>query len=433
MKESDTKTSELEQQLEKEPKNANNDNDNDNGPFDRTKELQKVEQSEEKINKFLQEQLNHASLEASMEARAKSFQNTLAKLQINQNNTISAATLTTDAAIDSQKSILNSEDPILLKKELEKAFEIVRQQELEIKKLKFELEMVQGHINILRHDNQMLRQKTHASAEQEEEFISNKLLKRISNLKKEKGELLLQVEQEEEYLTNTLQKKLNQLQKEKIDMENAFEQEQDNSSISSNSSSTSNTSAITNTIHQLPQSSPLTSSIHKKWISSSPEYNNNTLGLTDVLKLEINSLRSKIADMEKEYISKSSQATRFKNELIELRKKSGLQVDDLLSEETSTIFRPNNNHQKATRRTSSVSISGTSNSSGSNSNNPNTTYNTISVRNRSVSTSDVKTNSASGFLVSPIFISSSSPLASSSKSTPTSPIPSSSTTDKSKN
>jgi len=36
-------------------------------------------------------------------------------------------------------------------------------------------------------------------------------LKRISNLKKEKGELLLQVEQEEEYLTNTLQKKLNQV------------------------------------------------------------------------------------------------------------------------------------------------------------------------------------------------------------------------------
>jgi len=36
-------------------------------------------------------------------------------------------------------------------------------------------------------------------------------LKRISGLKKEKGELLLQVEQEEEYLTNTLQKKLNQV------------------------------------------------------------------------------------------------------------------------------------------------------------------------------------------------------------------------------
>ncbi|CAG8812683.1 20706_t:CDS:2, partial [Racocetra persica] len=114
--------------------------------------------------------------------------------------------------------------------ELQSAYERIRQQELDIKNLKFELEMEQGHVNILRHDNQMLRQMTvdmHVSAEQEEEYISNKLLKRISGLKKEKGELLLQVEQEEEYLTNTLQKKLNQLQKEKIDMENALEQEQE--------------------------------------------------------------------------------------------------------------------------------------------------------------------------------------------------------------
>ncbi|CAJ0650658.1 12959_t:CDS:2, partial [Entrophospora sp. SA101] len=118
MKESDTKTSELEQQLEKEPKNANNDNDNDNDEVLNNKgPNQRTSKSRTKQEK--------ASLEASMEARAKSFQNTLAKLQINQNNTISAATLTTDAAIDSQKSILNSEDPILLKKELEKAFEIV--------------------------------------------------------------------------------------------------------------------------------------------------------------------------------------------------------------------------------------------------------------------------------------------------------------------
>ncbi|KAF9309770.1 hypothetical protein BGZ91_007296, partial [Linnemannia elongata] len=50
----------------------------------------------------------------------------------------------------------------------------------------------------------------HAVAEQEEENISNRLLKRISGLKKEKGELMLQVEQEEEYLTKTLQKKLSQ-------------------------------------------------------------------------------------------------------------------------------------------------------------------------------------------------------------------------------
>lgn len=70
-------------------------------------------------------------------------------------------------------------------------------------------------------------------------------MKRIESLKKEKGELLIQVEREEEYLTNNLQRRLekvfsrfpllsfaintreNQLQREKIEMENALEQEQE--------------------------------------------------------------------------------------------------------------------------------------------------------------------------------------------------------------
>lgn len=99
-----------------------------------------------------------------------------------------------------------------------------------LKKLQFDLEMEQGQINILRHENQSLKKKAvqvSALTEQEEEYISNKLLKHITGLKKEKGELLIKVEQEEEYLTNMLQKKLVQVQKEKIDLENALEQEQE--------------------------------------------------------------------------------------------------------------------------------------------------------------------------------------------------------------
>ena len=61
---------------------------------------------------------------------------------------------------DAQKLVLESVDPIVLKQELQNAYERIRQQELEIKKLKFEVEMEQGHVNILRHDNQMLRQMT---------------------------------------------------------------------------------------------------------------------------------------------------------------------------------------------------------------------------------------------------------------------------------
>ncbi len=52
-----------------------------------------------------------------------------------------------------------------------------------------------------------------AKAEQEEEFISNTLLKKIQALKKEKESLALNYEQEEECLTNDLSRKLNQVGK----------------------------------------------------------------------------------------------------------------------------------------------------------------------------------------------------------------------------
>lgn len=50
-----------------------------------------------------------------------------------------------------------------------------------------------------------------ASAEAEEDFIANKLTKKLELLRAEKNELLATVELEEEYLTNNLQKKLNQV------------------------------------------------------------------------------------------------------------------------------------------------------------------------------------------------------------------------------
>lgn len=48
-------------------------------------------------------------------------------------------------------------------------------------------------------------------SEQEEENITNKLIKRLTALKREKEELALQVEVEEEFLTNSLQAKLDQV------------------------------------------------------------------------------------------------------------------------------------------------------------------------------------------------------------------------------
>ncbi|KXZ43712.1 hypothetical protein GPECTOR_82g246 [Gonium pectorale] len=63
--------------------------------------------------------------------------------------------------------------------------------------------------------------------EQEEEYITNKLMKRLDQLKKEKAVLASEVAQEEEFLTNTLQKRLEKLAKEKVDLENRLEAEQE--------------------------------------------------------------------------------------------------------------------------------------------------------------------------------------------------------------
>ena len=56
--------------------------------------------------------------------------------------------------------------------------------------------------------------------EQEEEYITNKLMKRLQQLKDEKQTLANEVEHEEEYLVNTLQKRLQKLNGEKVDLEN---------------------------------------------------------------------------------------------------------------------------------------------------------------------------------------------------------------------
>lgn len=63
--------------------------------------------------------------------------------------------------------------------------------------------------------------------EQEEEYITNRLMKRLEQLKQEKQILANEVEQEEEFLTNTLQKRLEKITKEKVELENQLEVEQE--------------------------------------------------------------------------------------------------------------------------------------------------------------------------------------------------------------
>ncbi|XP_076153947.1 coiled-coil domain-containing protein 6b [Alosa pseudoharengus] len=100
----------------------------------------------------------------------------------------------------------------------------------ENKVLKIELETFKLKCKALQEENQDLRKASvtiQARAEQEEEFISNTLFKKIQALQKEKETLAVNYEKEEEFLTNELSRKLMQLQHEKAELEQHLEQEQE--------------------------------------------------------------------------------------------------------------------------------------------------------------------------------------------------------------
>merc|ERR1719431_923908 len=113
------------------------------------------------------------------------------------------------------------------REQLQKRIESLQQQN---RVLNVELETYKLRVKSLQEENKSLRQASvniQAKAEQEEEFISNTLLKKIQALKKEKESLALNYEQEEECLTNDLSRKLNQLRQEKVQLEHTLEQEQE--------------------------------------------------------------------------------------------------------------------------------------------------------------------------------------------------------------
>ncbi|XP_070544636.1 coiled-coil domain-containing protein 6-like isoform X2 [Ptychodera flava] len=96
--------------------------------------------------------------------------------------------------------------------------------------LKIELETFKLKCKAFQEENRELRKASvsiQARAEQEEEYISNTLLKKIHALKKEKEKLAVNYEQEEEFLTNDLSRKLMQLRQEKVQLEQTLEQEQE--------------------------------------------------------------------------------------------------------------------------------------------------------------------------------------------------------------
>uniref|UniRef100_A0A914UUY1 Coiled-coil domain-containing protein 6 n=1 Tax=Plectus sambesii TaxID=2011161 RepID=A0A914UUY1_9BILA len=113
------------------------------------------------------------------------------------------------------------------REQLSKRIESLLQENL---RLKTELEAHKLRVRTLQQENKSLKHASvliQAKAEQEEEFISNTLLKKIQELKKEKETLALNYEQEEEFLTNDLSRKLYQLRNEKAELAETLQQEQE--------------------------------------------------------------------------------------------------------------------------------------------------------------------------------------------------------------
>ncbi|KAI8339133.1 hypothetical protein BC941DRAFT_422197 [Chlamydoabsidia padenii] len=347
-----------------------------------TRLLKELHQNEKTLNDSIRDQLEKArktksTMEADLESRAQKFKHTLGKVENNQTDGDNELT-----------TLLATDDIQQLKNTIQQLFEQRRQQQTQIKKLEFEVEMEQGHVNILRHDNQTLKQLTvnmTALAEQEEEYISNKLLKRITGLKKEKSELLMQVEQEEEYMTNMLQKKLNRLQKEKIDMENALEQEQEfivnklRSCCCTHQKELdalkaqqpkSNVSSPRTILHDsTPGASPALPThpspalSAKKWNASSGSisspYGDPSSSTIEILLAEVASLKNKTSEMEKEFLHKAQQCNKYKGELVQFRKQNNMSTDDIpLDEGIPAVFRsipPSPGRQVRTKRSTSTS------------------------------------------------------------------------------
>ncbi|KAI8923986.1 hypothetical protein BC831DRAFT_468106 [Entophlyctis helioformis] len=226
------------------------------------------------------------------------------------------------AAPDSDAALDDCDDPQVLKAKLKEMQDALARQHRSNEKLQTELNAERNHVATLRADITSLKQmavNVQASAEMEEEFISNMLLKRIQELQREKGDLLLRVEAEEEMITNQLQKKLQQLQRDKIEMEIALEKEQE--------------FMVNRLQKQLEDlrarvSGPGSLSVStssKKWpyphssSSSMSELTSPTIGpapgVVEVLKAEVNATKLKLQETEKGFEEWSQRTCGLYNQL----------------------------------------------------------------------------------------------------------------------
>ncbi|KAJ3218734.1 hypothetical protein HDU67_004254 [Dinochytrium kinnereticum] len=302
-------------------------------------EISRLEASVREATKEKEDvQQSLAKLEKDQKERAAGFESTMKSLRLDKDGQplVNASLANVDPIFKTVEDALEESSVESLKSLVKELGERLFLQHAKNKKLTFELEMECGHVNILRAENQALKKQAvslQAEAEREEEFITNRLMQRINNLKKEKGELLMKVEQEEEQITNALQRKLSQLQREKIEMEQALEQEQEfivnrlqrQLELLRLSQPTPNSSSTSPAMKKYPTHTP-PSSDYPPSPTISP-------GIIEVMRAEVNALKLRMHDLEKDYEENSASAreiyAKCRSDLVELRTKLGMPIDQI--------------------------------------------------------------------------------------------------------
>jgi len=176
-------------------------------------------------------------------------------------------------------------------------------------------------------------------SEQEEENITNKLIKRLTALKREKEAMAMQVEAEEEFLTNGLQAKLDKLRQEKVDLEVELGQEQEkifNQLHKQLSSVTNEKEALEARLSEGSNEllEALQSSVSRLKSDETFQATENKAQLLDRMLSEIASLKITNENTEQERVDYQSRHVNASAELIQLRRDNATLQQKVAEERT---------------------------------------------------------------------------------------------------
>ncbi|KAG0152498.1 hypothetical protein CROQUDRAFT_649924 [Cronartium quercuum f. sp. fusiforme G11] len=158
---------------------------------------------------------------------------------------------------------------------------------------------------------------------------------------KQQEDLINALEAEEERLVNTLTRKLEKLRAEKVELENVLEAESESLvlrlqrqlSLLMQQQQQSSQPAPSASANATPAPSPPAAGGGPNLnalINNPDPLHPSANTLIDVLKTENSNLRNRLVDTEREYIKTSRQSEMYRSELIALRQRAGLAIDDLI-------------------------------------------------------------------------------------------------------